>query len=129
MRTDTNGSSERSRFDLAQRVVLWLRQISITSPSGNGHPSGPEYLACSNMENASKLKGKLLLTVGELDNNVDPASTMQVANALIKANKVFDFLVFPGLGHSAGAAYGDRKRFDFFVHHLLGVEPPDWNGE
>jgi dipeptidyl aminopeptidase/acylaminoacyl peptidase len=92
-----------------------------------GWPLGPEYLACSNMENAHKLKGKLLLSVGELDNNVDPASTMQVVHALIKANKVFDLLVLPGQGHTPGGAYGDRKRFDFFVHHLLGVEPPDWN--
>jgi hypothetical protein len=52
---------------------------------------------------------------------------MQVVNALIKANKTFDFIVLPGQGHSVGGAYGERKRFDFFVHHLLGVEPPDWN--
>jgi dipeptidyl aminopeptidase/acylaminoacyl peptidase len=62
-----------------------------------------------------------------MDNNVDPASTMQVVNALIKANKVFEFLVFPGLGHSTGGDYGDRKRYSFFVQNLLGVAPPDWN--
>jgi dipeptidyl aminopeptidase/acylaminoacyl peptidase len=93
-----------------------------------GWPLGPEYEAASNVVNAHRLKGKLLLTVGELDTNVDPASTMQVANALIKAHKVFDLLVLPGQGHSPGGAYGERKRIDFFVHHLLGVEPPDWNG-
>jgi len=92
-----------------------------------GWPLGPEYIACSNAENAAKLKGKLLLSVGELDNNVDPASTMQVVNALIKAKKVFDFIMLPGEGHSWGADYGERKRYDFFVHHLLGKEPPDWN--
>ena len=92
-----------------------------------GWPLGPEYIACSNAENAGKLKGKLLLSFGELDNNVDPASTMQVVNALIKAKKVFDFIMLPGEGHSWGGAYGERKRYDFFVHHLLGVEPPDWN--
>jgi hypothetical protein len=52
---------------------------------------------------------------------------MQVVNALIKANKMFDLLVIPGGGHGPGGAYGERKRNDFFVHHLLGVEPPDWN--
>ena len=70
---------------------------------------------------------KLLLSVGEMDQNVDPASTMQVVNALIKANKTFDLLVLPGQGHTTGGEYGDRERYDFFVRHLLGVEPPDWN--
>jgi dipeptidyl aminopeptidase/acylaminoacyl peptidase len=92
-----------------------------------GWPLGPEYEAASNVVNAHRLKGKLLLTVGELDDNVDPSSTMQVVEALIKAHKVFDLLVLPGQGHSPGGAYGERKRFDFFVHNLLGVEPPDWN--
>jgi dipeptidyl aminopeptidase/acylaminoacyl peptidase len=92
-----------------------------------GWPLGPEYVACSNVENAYRLKGKLLLTVGELDTNVDPSSTKQVVQALIKAHKVFDLLVLPAAAHAPGGAYGERKRFDFFVHHLLGVEPPDWN--
>ncbi len=63
-----------------------------------GWPIGPEYAAQSNVTNASKLRGKLLLFVGELDRNVDPASTMQVVNALIQAKKDFDFVVFPGAG-------------------------------
>ena len=41
--------------------------------------------------------------------------------------QTFEFVVLPGAGHSSGGAYGDRKRYDFFVRHLLGVEPPDWN--
>ena len=82
--------------------------------------------------NANKLQGKLLLLVGELDENVDPSSTLQVANALIKANKSFDFFMFPGGDHAVGrrgplAPYGDRKQWDYFVHHLLGTEPPDHN--
>ena len=92
-----------------------------------GWPLGPEYAASSNVDNAYRLQGKLLLVVGEMDKNVDPASTMQVVNALIKANKTFDLLVLPGQGHGPGAAYGERKRYDFFVHNLLGLEPPDWN--
>jgi dipeptidyl aminopeptidase/acylaminoacyl peptidase len=92
-----------------------------------GWPLGPEYAVSSNVDNAGRLQGKLLLVVGELDTNVDPASTMQVVNALIKANKTFDLLVIPGAGHGPGGTYGERKRNDFFVHHLLGVEPPDWN--
>ena len=92
-----------------------------------GWPLGPEYAASSNVDNAGRLQGQLLLIVGEMDTNVDPASTMQVVNALIKANKVFDLLVIPGAGHGMGGAYGERKMFDFFVRNLLGVNPPEWN--
>jgi hypothetical protein len=92
-----------------------------------GYPIGPQYAACSNVENAGNLKGKLLLMVGEVDDNVDPASTMQVVNALIKANKDFELLVLPGESHTSGGKYGERKRRDFFVKYLLGMDPPDWN--
>ncbi len=92
-----------------------------------GWPLGPHYAASSNVENASRLQGKLLLVVPEMDTNVDPASTWQVVNALIKANKKFDLLFVPGGGHGAGGAYYQRLLQDFFVHHLHGVEPPDWN--
>jgi len=92
-----------------------------------GYPVGPHYTEQSNVTNAHKLRGKLLLIVGEMDRNVDPSSTMQVVDALIKANKDFDLLVLPGQGHSEGGAYGIRRRRDFFVRHLLGVEPPNWN--
>jgi dipeptidyl aminopeptidase/acylaminoacyl peptidase len=88
-----------------------------------GWPVGPHYAEQSNVTNAHKLQGKLLLIVGEMDRNVDPASTMQVVNALIKANKDFDLLVVPGGGHGMGGAYGVRRQRDFFVRHLLGVEP------
>jgi dipeptidyl aminopeptidase/acylaminoacyl peptidase len=65
-----------------------------------------------------------MLVVGELDRNVDPASTMQVANALVKADKDFDLLIIPGAGHGAcETPYGQRRRQDFFVRHLLAVEP------
>jgi len=92
-----------------------------------GWPLGPEYVACSNTENAKRLEGSLMLYVGEMDTNVDPSSTLQVVNALIKNKKTFDLLVIPGSNHTNGGVYGDRKRYDFFVHHLLGVEPPEWN--
>jgi dipeptidyl aminopeptidase/acylaminoacyl peptidase len=92
-----------------------------------GWPLGPEYAASSNMEHAGKLQGALLLIVGELDTNVDPSSTMQVVNKLIQANKDFDLLVIPNGGHTNGGAYGDRRRYDFFVRHLQGRTPPSWN--
>ncbi|MEZ6139024.1 MAG: prolyl oligopeptidase family serine peptidase [Zavarzinella sp.] len=87
-----------------------------------GYPVGKHYEEQSNVTQAHRLKGKLLLMVGELDRNVDPASTMQVVNALIKANKDFDMLVIPGGGHGSGA-YGNRRRTDYFVRHLLNKEP------
>jgi len=92
-----------------------------------GWPIGPEYAASSNVDHAKNLQGRMLLVVGEMDTNVDPASTMQVVNALIRADKDFDLLVIPGAGHGAGGAYGERKRFDFFVKHLRGIDPPSWN--
>lgn len=94
-----------------------------------GWPLGPQYIASSNMENAYRLRGKLMLVFGELDTNVDPSSTVQVVNALIKAHKTFDLLEIPNSDHTSGGAYGSMKRDDFFVHNLLGVEPPDRNAE
>jgi dipeptidyl-peptidase 4 len=89
-----------------------------------GWPIGPWYAENSNVTHAAKLTGKLLLIVGELDRNVDPASTLQVADALIRADKDFDFLLIPGAGHGAAESpYGRRRRADFLVRHLLGVEP------
>ncbi|MEN6429070.1 MAG: DPP IV N-terminal domain-containing protein [Phycisphaerales bacterium] len=89
-----------------------------------GWPIGPWYEEQSNVTLASRLQGKLLLTVGELDRNVDPSSTMQVVNALIAADKDFDLLIVPGGGHGVGESpYASRRRMDFFVRHLLGVEP------
>lgn len=92
-----------------------------------GWPIGPQYAASSNTEHAANLQGKLLLVVGEYDTNVDPSSTMQVVNALVKANKMFDLLVIPGADHTNGGPYGTRKMSDFFVHNLIGVETPDRN--
>ena len=91
-----------------------------------GYPIGPHYADCSNVTHANKLQGKLLLMVGEVDDNVDPASTLQLVNALVKADKDFDFLMVPNMAHSSGGEYGEHKRRDFFVRHLLGVEPPAW---
>jgi dipeptidyl-peptidase-4 len=88
-----------------------------------GWPIGPWYAEQSNVTNAKNLHGALLLIVGETDHNVDPASTMQVVNALIKADKDFDLLVIPNADHGQDGAYGDRRRKDFFVRHLLGAEP------
>lgn len=91
-----------------------------------GYPIGPQYAACSNVVHANQLEGDLMLMVGELDDNVDPASTFQFANALIQAGKDFELVVIPGMGHSSGGTFGARKRKDFFVKKLWGVDPPSW---
>lgn len=92
-----------------------------------GYPVDKSYEECSNVANAHLLQRPLMLVVGEIDDNVDPASTMQVADALIKANRPFELVVIPGAHHTMGEAYGDHKRYDFFVKHLMGVEPPAWD--
>jgi dipeptidyl aminopeptidase/acylaminoacyl peptidase len=97
-----------------------------------GWPVDESYSTSSNTDNAWRLKGQVSLLVGELDMNVDPASTMQVVNALINAGKTFDLLVVPGYGHTAGRSSGPikyalRRQYGFFLKHLSGVEAPEWN--
>ena len=92
-----------------------------------GYPVDSSYIECSNVYHASKLERPLMLVVGELDDNVDPASTMQVADALIRAGKDFELVVLPGVHHTMGERYGEHKRYDFFVRNLLHVEPPKWS--
>jgi len=87
------------------------------------------YAQCSNIDNAAKLRGKLFLIVGEMDDNVPPESTMRFVDALIKARKDFDLLVVPGANHGAASPVTQRRTLDFFVHNLQGKEPPDRNAE
>ena len=105
-----------NRMDKIWWNELWL-----------GYPVGEQYKEGSNVENAHLLRRPLMLVVGELDDNVDPASTMQVVNALIKANKDFELVVVPGAHHTMGEDFGEHKRYDFFVRHLLEVNPPKWD--
>jgi len=92
-----------------------------------GYPVGPHYAESSNIDNAHRLKGKLMLIVGELDRNVPPESTYRLVDALVRENKDFEFVLIPGGGHGDGGRHGDRRRKDFFREHLLGIEPPDYN--
>lgn len=95
--------------------IWWNEQwMGWPIPEGGGH-----YSESSNVDQAHRVKGDLMLIVGELDRNVDPASTMQVAAALQKADIDFDLLVIPGAGHgAAGTPYARRKQRDFFIKHL-----------
>jgi dipeptidyl-peptidase-4 len=89
-----------------------------------GWPVDESYVRSSNVTAAHKLQGKLLLMVGEMDKNVDPSSTMQVVNALIKADKDFELLDMPGAGHGvARTSYGARRLQDFFVRTFLETKP------
>ncbi len=90
-----------------------------------GYPVEKHYVEQSNLTLAKNLKGKLLLVHGDMDNNVNPASSLRLAAELVKADKDFDLLLIPNRGHSLyDHPYFIRKRWDYFVRHLLEVEPP-----
>ena len=112
----TNSGCHDNRMDKMWWNEQWM-----------GWPVGPQYAASSNVDNAYRLQGKALIVIGEMDTNVDPASSLQVVNALVKAHKHFDMLYIPGENHGVGVLSSEHYRDDYFVHHLLGVEPPDWN--
>jgi dipeptidyl aminopeptidase/acylaminoacyl peptidase len=84
-----------------------------------------EYTIEKNSDLAKNLKGHLMLTTGDIDDNVHPANTLRMANALIKAHKRFDFFVLPGIRHSyqAEADYFFWVRSDYFCRWLLGKSP------
>ncbi len=88
--------------------------------------SGDNYQKQANQIDAKNLKGKLLLAHGNMDDNVPPYNTYLVVDALVKANKDFDLIIFPNARHGYGADnyYMMRRRWDYFVKNLLGVEPP-----
>ena len=112
----TNSGCHDNRMD----KIWWNEQWM-------GWPLGPQYAASSNVDNAYRLQGKALIIVGEMDTNVDPASSLQVVNALVKAHKHFDMMYIPGQNHGVGILTNEHYRDDYFVHNLLGVETPDWN--
>jgi dipeptidyl aminopeptidase/acylaminoacyl peptidase len=111
-----NSGSHDNRMD----KIWWNEQWM-------GWPVGPWYAESSNVDNAWRLQGKLLLVAGEMDKNVDPSTTLQVVDRLIKAGKDFDLLYVPGGGHGAGGRYGERRLLDFFVRNLRNEPTPDWN--
>jgi len=92
----------------------------------DGLVANSDYDAQANENYAKNLKGKLMLAHGLMDDNVPPQNTLLVAEALEKANKDFDLVIFPNSPHGYGAysAYMMRRRWDYFVRNLLGEEPP-----
>jgi dipeptidyl aminopeptidase/acylaminoacyl peptidase len=83
----------------------------------------------TNIDLAENLKGHLLLVTGDIDNNVHPANTYRMANALMKAGKRFDFMIMPGQRHGYGnyTPYFERMLWDYFSEHLLGYKPDKVN--
>ncbi len=99
------------------------RYIGLLKTGADGKSN---YENQANQNFAKNLKGKLLLAHGNMDNNVPPYNTWLVVDALVKANKDFDLLIFPNARHGYGADsfYMMRRRWDYFVKNLLGAEPP-----
>lgn len=96
-----------------------------------GWPIDETYENVSNITNAKNLKGKLLITHGGIDDNVNPSATFKLAEALIKADKDFDLLILPSQRHGyrgIHSLYFTKKRWNYFVEHLLGAKPI-WNFE
>jgi dipeptidyl aminopeptidase/acylaminoacyl peptidase len=117
----SNSGCHDNRMDKIWWNELWM-----------GWPIGPQYSESSNVDNAWRLQGKLMLVMGQMDHNVDPSSTYQVMDRLIKANKTFDLLVVPEADHGTRGPwtrYTNRNLYAYFVRNLLGEEPPDWNAQ
>ena len=109
--------SSAGNHDHRMNKAVWVEQWM-------GSEVGEHYVEQSNVTQAGNLEGKLFLIHGELDNNVHPTPTLQLVDALIEANKDFDLLIVPNRYHGLGGPYVTRRRWDFFVRHLLGVGPP-----
>jgi dipeptidyl-peptidase 4 len=109
------GAADSGCHDNRMDKIWWNEQWM-------GWPVGRAYEDASNVVNAARLRGKLMLIVGDLDDNVDPSSTMQFANALNKADKDYELVVIPGGKHGCGSsAYGQRRQSEFFAQHLQGA--------
>jgi len=118
------GISESGNHDNRNYEDDWgERYIGLLTNQADGKSN---YEPQANQNYAKNLKGKLMLAHGMMDNNVPPYNTMLVVEELIKANKSFDLVVFPNSAHGFGtySNYMTRRRWDYFVKNLLGLEPP-----
>lgn len=118
------GISESGNHDNRVYEDDWAEKwMGLLENHGDGFSN---YESQANQNFAQNLKGKLLLAHGTMDSNVPPNNTLLVVDALIKANKDFDLLMIPNAAHGYGDAanYMTRRRWDYFVRNLLGVDPP-----
>ena len=108
------GVADSGCYDNRMDKIWWNEQWM-------GWPVDDSYTRSSCVADAHNLRGKLLLLAGEMDKNVDPASTMQVVNALVKAGKNFELFIMPGQGHGVlSTEYGKHRLEDFFERTLGG---------
>ncbi len=99
--------------------------LSLWGETYHGPPDSTDYDPVFTGRNAAALKGRLLLAHGEMDDNVHPANTLRLADALIKANKQFDMLIMPNVNHGiAGTPYFRRITQNYFLKHLMGAQLP-----
>ena len=118
------GIAESGIHDLRNYKDAWgEKYVGLLTPQADGTST---YNSQTTVPLAKNLKGKLLLAHGLLDNNVPPYNTLLVVDALIKANKTFDLVVFPQAQHAYGAdaPYMTRRRWDYFVQNLAGTTAP-----
>jgi dipeptidyl-peptidase 4 len=117
------GVSQAGNHDNRNYVDAWSERFQGLLRRTNG---GDNYQAQANQLVAENLQGRLLLSHGAMDDNVSPYNTYLVVDALIKANKDFDLILFPHARHGYGEdnAYMMRRRWDYFVQHLMGAQPP-----
>lgn len=100
--------------------------ISLWGESYQGPYSIEGYATANSYENVANFKGDLLIAHGEMDDNVHPANSMRVVDALIKHNKRFDMLIMPNVNHGImGNPYYTLRLWDYFVEHLLKETPPE----
>jgi dipeptidyl-peptidase 4 len=110
----SSGGNHDHRLDKASWIERYM-----------GFPPGPHYVEQANTNGVERLAGKLLLIHAEMDENVHLASTMLVVDALINANKSFDLLIMPNRPHYCTEdPYYIRRKWDYFVEHLLELKPP-----
>ncbi|WP_152364319.1 S9 family peptidase [Microlunatus speluncae] len=115
------GVSSAGNHDHRLDKAWWIERYQ-------GWPVGDHYTDQANRTQAHRLQGKLLLIHGELDENVPVAATLSLAEALVAADKDFDLLILPGRPHACAAdPYLVRRRWDYFVRHLAGTEPPSYS--
>ena len=118
------GIAESGNHDNRDYEDDWAEKwagLLVKNPDGSSN-----YDAQANQAYAKNLKGHLLLAHGTMDDNVPSSNTLLVVDALVKANKDFDLIMFPNAAHGYGAAaqYMTRRRWDYFVRYLAGATPP-----
>ncbi len=115
--------SGAGNHDNASYNIYWAEKYQglLVKDSASGDNNFTEE---ANKSHVAKLQGKLLLMHGDMDDNVHPAMTVQLIDELTKANKDYDLVWAPDRAHGLNEPYFVRRRWDYFVRHLLGAEPP-----